>query len=102
MIDVMHEACPCCGGGMHYIGELRTEQLDVAPAQLRVRVTRRPRYACRRLAVHAGHRLGDYRLIGIAAQRATTAPATQDALTRAAASRSLRLVGLLSLRRRQA
>ena len=40
-------ACPCCGGGMHCIGELRTEQLDVAPVQLRVRVTRRPRYACR-------------------------------------------------------
>jgi transposase len=32
---------------MHGIGELRTEQLDIAPAQLRVRVTRRPRYACR-------------------------------------------------------
>ncbi len=29
------------------IGELRTEQLDIVPAQLRVRVTRRPRYACR-------------------------------------------------------
>jgi transposase len=26
---------------------LRSEQLDIAPAQLRVRVTRRPRYACR-------------------------------------------------------
>ncbi len=32
---------------MHSIGELRTEQLDILPAQLRVRVTRRPRYACR-------------------------------------------------------
>jgi transposase len=32
---------------MHSIGELRTEQLDMVPAQLRVRVTRRPRYACR-------------------------------------------------------
>ncbi len=40
-------ACPCCGGAMHCIGELRTEQLDIVPAQLRVRVTRRPRYACR-------------------------------------------------------
>jgi transposase len=46
-VDVEHGACPCCGGGMHCIGELRTEQLDIAPAQLRVRVTRRPRYACR-------------------------------------------------------
>ena len=47
VIDVAHEACPCCGGKMHSIGELRTEQLDIVPAQLRVRVTRRPRYACR-------------------------------------------------------
>ena len=47
VIDAVPEACPCCGGGMHCIGELRTEQLDIAPAQLRVRVTRRPRYACR-------------------------------------------------------
>jgi hypothetical protein len=47
VIDVAHEACPCCGGKMHCIGEVRTEQLDIVPAQLRVRVTRRPRYACR-------------------------------------------------------
>jgi len=47
VIDVAHEACPCCGGQMHCIGELRTEQLDIVPTQLRVRVTRRPRYACR-------------------------------------------------------
>jgi transposase len=47
VIDAEHGACPCCGGSMHCIGELRTEQLDIAPAQLRVRVTRRPRYACR-------------------------------------------------------
>ena len=39
--------CSCCGGALHAIGELRTEQLDIVPAQLRVRVTRRPRYACR-------------------------------------------------------
>ena len=42
-----HDACPCCGGTMRAIGELRTEQLDIVPAQLRVRVIRRPRYACR-------------------------------------------------------
>ena len=47
VIDAEHASCPCCGGSMHCIGELRTEQLDIAPAQLRVRVTRRPRYACR-------------------------------------------------------
>src|SRR5258708_26850085 len=47
VIDAEPAACPCCGGAMHCIGELRTEQLDIVPAQLRVRVTRRPRYACR-------------------------------------------------------
>ncbi|HVZ06697.1 IS66 family transposase [Rhodopila sp.] len=47
LIEIGHGACPCCGGAMHTIGELRTEQLDIVPAQLRVRVTRRPRYACR-------------------------------------------------------
>jgi len=47
VIDAGPTACPCCGGVMHCIGELCTEQLDIAPAQLRVRVTRRPRYACR-------------------------------------------------------
>ena len=47
VIDCGHDACPCCGGALHAIGELRTEQLDIVPSQLRVRVTRRPRYACR-------------------------------------------------------
>ncbi|MGB7037246.1 MAG: IS66 family transposase, partial [Xanthobacteraceae bacterium] len=47
VIDAEPSACPCCGGVMNCIGELRTEQLDLVPAQLRVRVTRRPRYACR-------------------------------------------------------
>ena len=47
LIDVEQRDCPCCGGALQAIGELRTEQLDIVPAQLRVRVTRRPRYACR-------------------------------------------------------
>ncbi len=47
LIDVDHRDCPCCGGAMHAIGELHSQQLDIVPAQLRVRVTRRPRYACR-------------------------------------------------------
>jgi len=33
---------------MHCIGEDRTERLDIVPAQLRVIVTLRPKYACRR------------------------------------------------------
>ena len=47
IVDAEHGSCPCCGGIMHSIGEVRTEQLDIVPVQLRVRVTRRPRYACR-------------------------------------------------------
>jgi transposase len=47
VIDVDRRDCPCCGGALHAIGELCTEQLDIVPTQLRVRVTRRPRYACR-------------------------------------------------------
>ncbi|MGV0817509.1 IS66 family transposase [Martelella sp. AMO21009] len=39
--------CPCGGGLMHKIGEDRTERLDIVPAQLRVIVTIRPKYACR-------------------------------------------------------
>ena len=46
VIDVEDRTCPCCGQALHAIGELRTEQLDMVPSQLRVRVTRRPRYAC--------------------------------------------------------
>ena len=39
--------CPCGCGAMHKIGEDRTERLDIVPAQLRVIVTVRPKYACR-------------------------------------------------------
>ena len=40
-------ACPCCGGAMHVIGEDCSQRLDVSPAQYRVIITRRPKYACR-------------------------------------------------------
>jgi transposase len=40
--------CPCGCGEMTKIGEDASERLDVIPAQLRVLVTRRPKYACRR------------------------------------------------------
>ncbi len=39
--------CPCGCGEMIRIGEDRTERLDIVPAQLRVIVTVRPKYACR-------------------------------------------------------
>lgn len=38
--------CPCGCGEMVRIGEDRSHRLDVVPAQLRVLVTIRPRYAC--------------------------------------------------------
>ena len=41
------KACPCCGGSLHQIGEDQAEMLDYVPAQLRVRLIRRPRYGCR-------------------------------------------------------
>ena len=47
IIDVEKKACPCCSGALHLIGEDRAERLDIVPAQLRVLVVRRPKYACR-------------------------------------------------------
>jgi transposase len=47
LVDVEDKSCPCCGGTLHLIGEDTSEMLDIVPAQLRVRVVRRPRYACR-------------------------------------------------------
>ena len=46
--------CTGCGGALHSIDEDRSERLDVIPAQFRVRVTRRPRYACRACAEGGG------------------------------------------------
>jgi transposase len=39
--------CPCCRAPMHVIGAETSERLDVVPAQFRVIVTHRPKYACR-------------------------------------------------------
>ena len=39
--------CPCCRAPMHVIGEDTSQRLDVIPAQFRVIVTHRPKYACR-------------------------------------------------------
>jgi transposase len=46
-IDIEHQACPCCGGKLHAIGETVSEMLDYVPARLRVIRIRRPRYGCR-------------------------------------------------------
>lgn len=40
--------CPCGRSPMTMIGEDVSERLDVVPAQFRMMVTRRPKYACRR------------------------------------------------------
>ena len=47
IVDIDGKTCPCCKGELHRIGEDVSERLDVVPAQFRVLVTRRPKYACR-------------------------------------------------------
>ncbi len=47
VIDIEDHACPCCGNVLHRIGEDTGERLDIVPAQFRVLVVRRPKYACR-------------------------------------------------------
>lgn len=47
VVDVESTACPCCSGPLHRIGEDVSERLDIVPAQFRVVVVRRPKYACR-------------------------------------------------------
>ena len=47
VIEPESTRCPCGCGQMMRIGEDRTERLDIIPAQLRVIVTVRPKYACR-------------------------------------------------------
>ncbi|MBC7140538.1 MAG: IS66 family transposase zinc-finger binding domain-containing protein, partial [Defluviimonas sp.] len=48
VIEPASTLCPCGCGEMARIGEDVSERLDVIPAQFRVLVTRRPKYACRR------------------------------------------------------
>jgi len=47
MVDIDDHDCPCCGNALHRIGEDSSERLDIVPAQMRVLVVRRPKYACR-------------------------------------------------------
>jgi transposase len=47
IVDLEDKTCPCCKGPLHRIGEDVGERLDVIPAQFRVLVVRRPKYACR-------------------------------------------------------
>jgi len=48
VVDIDDKTCPCCQSELHRIGEDKSERLDIVPAQFRVLVTRRPKYACRR------------------------------------------------------
>ncbi len=36
IVDIEDKACPCCGNGLHRIGEDVSERLDVIPAQFRI------------------------------------------------------------------
>ena len=47
LVEPQSPACPCCLGALHRIGKDVAERLDMIPAQIRVLVTRRPKYACR-------------------------------------------------------
>jgi transposase len=47
IVDLDDKACPCCKSPLHRIGEDVSEKLDIVPAQFRVLVVRRPKYACR-------------------------------------------------------
>ena len=47
VIDIEDKTCPCCAGALHRIGEDVSERLDIVPAQFKMLVVRRPKYACR-------------------------------------------------------
>ena len=47
VVDIENHTCPCCRNALHRIGEDCSERLDIIPAQMRVLVVRRPKYACR-------------------------------------------------------
>jgi transposase len=46
VVDIDGKTCPC-KSELHRIGEDKSERLDMVPAQFRVLVTRRPKYAYR-------------------------------------------------------
>ena len=50
VIDVADKTCACCGGLKLRIGEDVLQRLDLVPAQFKVIVTRRPKFACQACA----------------------------------------------------
>jgi transposase len=63
VVDIDNRTCACCQGELHRIGEDKSERLDIVPAQFRVLVTRRPKYACRRCEDGVVQALAPARLI---------------------------------------
>jgi transposase len=63
VVDIDSRTCPCCQGELHRIGEDKSERLDIVPAQFRVLVTCRPKYACRRCEDGVQQALAPARLI---------------------------------------
>jgi transposase len=63
VVDVADKTCACCGGLKHKIGEDVSERLDMIPLQLKVIVTRRPKYACRACAGEVSQAPAPERLI---------------------------------------
>jgi transposase len=63
VVDIDSRTCPCCQGELHRIGEDKSERLDIVPAQFRVLVTCRPKYACRRCEDGVVQALAPARLI---------------------------------------
>src|ERR1700681_2901426 len=63
VVDIDNRTCPCCQSELHRIGEDKSERLDIVPAQFRVLVTRRPKYACRRCEDGVVQALAPARLI---------------------------------------
>ena len=47
VVEIESTNCPGCAGPLHRIGEDVAERLDIVPAQFRVLVVRRPKYAGR-------------------------------------------------------
>jgi transposase len=48
VIEPESKLCACCGDALHVIGEDTSKRLDKSPAKLRVIVTRRLKYGCRK------------------------------------------------------
>jgi transposase len=64
VVDIDDKTCPCCQSGLHRIGEDKSERL-VVPAQFRVLVIRRPKYACGRCEDGVMRGAAPSRLIGM-------------------------------------